>query len=228
MGFSPLTNYTIGNAGQYSSRNGARVDRMIIHHGATWSWSNLKATLSGSARTVSANYTVGNGEIVGSVDEIFRAFTSASASWDGRAVTVETLNSSGEPNWPVADRDFDALARLIADVARRHGFPINDNTILTHQELYLRYGAGYSTACPGDLQRRKAELLRLANSYLAGPPKDQFLNALPDINQLHLANEVSAIRGSQVHPGGYSYDAAILAVVEGLRSNSGEILRALR
>ena len=167
MGFSPLTNYTIGNSGQYDSRNGAKIDRFIVHHGATTGWRNLKDTLSGSARTVSANYTVGSGEIVGSVDEVFRAFTSSSASWDGRGVTCETLNSYGDPSWLVSDIDFNNLARLIADCAFRHGFPINDDTILTHQELWLRYRAGYSTACPGDLQRRKNELVALANKHLA-------------------------------------------------------------
>lgn len=174
MGFSPLTNYTIGNSGKYGSRNGARVDRFIVHHGATSGWRNLKDTLSGSGREVSANYTIGNGETVGNVDEVNRAFTTGAASWDARAITVEVLNSYAGDPWPVADKDFHALAKLIADVSTRYGFPINDNTVLTHQEINLRYGASYSTACPGDLQRRKAELLALANQYKAGPVKPKF------------------------------------------------------
>ena len=171
MGFSKLTNYIIGNSGKFGSRNGAKLDRFIVHHGATTGWQNLKDTLSGSGREVSANYTIGNGETVGNVDEAYRAFTTGAASWDSRAVTVEVKNSTADPNWQVAENDFHALAKLIADVSIRYGFEINDNTVLTHQEINLRYGASYSTACPGGLQRRKAELLALANRYRAGVPE---------------------------------------------------------
>ena len=174
MGFSKLTNYTIGNSGKFGSRNSAKLDRFIVHHGATVGWQNLKDTLSGSFREVSANYTIGNGEIVGNVDEAYRAFTTGAASWDSRAVTVEVKNSTADPNWQVAENDFHALAKLIADVSIRYGFEINDNTVLTHQEINLRYGASYSTACPGDLQRRKAELLALANQYRNGPATPKF------------------------------------------------------
>jgi len=68
----------------------------------------------------------------------------------------------------VSDVTFDKLAQLIADVAARHGFDINDDTVLTHQELWSRYRKSYPTACPGDLQRRKGELIRLARQYRQG------------------------------------------------------------
>ena len=184
MGFSKLTNYTIGNSGKFGSRNGAKLDRFIVHHGATVGWQNLKDTLSGSFREVSANYTIGNGETVGNVDEAYRAFTTGAASWDSRAVTVEVKNSTADPNWQVADNDFHALAKLIADVSIRYGFEINDNTVLTHQEINLRYGASYSTACPGDLQRRKPELLTLANQYRSGGSE-----LFPDLSQAQ-ANDI--------------------------------------
>lgn len=228
MVWSPLANGTSGNAGRYSSRNGARVDRFIVHHGAQTNWSAFLATFAGGGHSVSPTYAIGKGNVFGIVPEELRPWTSSSASWDGRALTVEVLNSSSN-GWLVSDVDFDNLARLIADWSIRYETPINDTTVITHQELYIRYGASYATVCPGSLQARKAELIALANRYSSGQPApDSFLSALPDIKQLHLANEVSAIRGSQVHPGGYSYDAAILAVVEGLRSNSAEILQVLR
>lgn len=70
-----------------------------------------------------------------------------------------------------------------------------------------------------------AEPLRAVKPNVSLTPlKDGFLMALADGAQLHLAAEVSAIRASQVHPEGYTYDAAILRVVEQLRNESKEIL----
>lgn len=152
-----------------SSPRGSRVDRFIVHHAATTSLAAILSLFQPGGRQVSANYALGNdGTLVLAVDEDRRAWTSSSAHWDGRAVTIEVANSVAGGSWPVSDVSFDKLARLIADVSLRHGFPINDDTVLTHQELYIRYGDSYATACPGDLQRRKGELLALANHYRAG------------------------------------------------------------
>lgn len=177
MVWSPLANGTSGNAGRFSSRNGARIDRFIVHHGAQTNWASFLATFAGGNWSVSPNYALGMGKIIGIVDEALRAWTSSSASWDGRALTVEVLNSSSD-GWLVSDVDFDNLARLIADWSVRYNNPINDNTVITHQELYIRYGASYATVCPGSLQARKAELLALANRYRTGSGGDLF----PDLS----------------------------------------------
>jgi hypothetical protein len=163
--YSPLTD-RVYLTSDSSSRNGGKVDRFIVHHAATTSLAAILALFQPGGRTVSASYALGSdGTLVLAVDEDRRPWTSASEGWDGRAVTIEVANSSAGGAWPVSDAAFDKLARLIADVSIRYGFPINDDTVLTHQELYTRYGDSYPTACPGDLQRRKAELLRLANKY---------------------------------------------------------------
>lgn len=171
MTHSPLT--TRISLTSDSSPRTARVDRFIIHHAATTSLAGILELFQPGGREVSANYALKDNQLVCAVDEDRRAWTSASAHWDGRAVTVEVANSSIGGSWPVSEASFHTLARLIADVAKRYGFPISDNTVLTHQELYTRYGASYATACPGDLQRRKGELLALARRYAGGktPPK---------------------------------------------------------
>lgn len=181
---------------QFTSDSSPRpggVDRFIIHHAATTSLAAILSLFQPGGRTVSANYAMGNdGTLILTIDEDRRAWTSASAYWDGRAVTIEAANSALGGTWPQSDASFDKLARLIADVSRRHGFGINDDTILTHQELYTRYGDSYATACPGDLQRRKSELLGLANYYrtfgsdVAGgdktPIEQRNLSIMPDIS----------------------------------------------
>lgn len=166
MTHSALTN-EIRQTSQRSSRNGQTPSFFIVHHVAGTSHNGTVDMMVSGSREVSANYVVSE-KITCVVDEDYRAWTSGSTYWDSRAITVETVNSRAGDPWPVSDKTFDNLARLIADCARRYGFPINDSTILTHQELNTRFGDSYPTACPGDLQRRKPELLRLANHYLSG------------------------------------------------------------
>lgn len=149
------------------SRGGVKIDRFIIHHAATTSLAAILSLFQPGGREVSANYALKDRELVATVDETRRAWTSGSQYWDSRAVTIEVANSTAGNHWPVSNASFDTLARLIADVAARYGFPIDDTHVLTHQELYTRYGASYATACPGDLQRRKPELLTLAKKYAA-------------------------------------------------------------
>lgn len=174
-----MTYSALANGQQITSDSDARttgIDRFIVHHAATTSLAAILSLFQPGGREVSANYALGSdGTLVLAVDESRRAWTSASAEWDGRAVTIEVADAVAGGSWPVSDAAFDKLARLISDVSGRYGFPINDDTVLTHQELYTRYGVSYATSCPGDLQRRKGELLALANRYRAGvaptPPK---------------------------------------------------------
>ncbi|MDR6907457.1 hypothetical protein J2X63_003165 [Agromyces sp. 3263] len=167
MTHSPLTNgFRLTSD---SSPRPSRIDRFIVHHAATTSLEAILSLFQPGDRTVSANYALGNdGTLIMAVDEDRRAWTSSSEYWDGRAVTIEVANSVAGDPWPVSDASFRKLAALIADVSLRYGFPVNDDTVLTHQELYTRYGDSYATACPGDLQRRKGELIALANAYRSG------------------------------------------------------------
>jgi N-acetyl-anhydromuramyl-L-alanine amidase AmpD len=156
---------------QLTSDSGDRtgkVDRFIVHHAAATSLPLILSLFQPGGRKVSANYALKDKQLICAVDENRRAFTSGTVAWDGRAVTVEVANSSAGGSWPVSDASFDTLARLIADVATRYRFDINDTTILTHQELKRRYNVSYATACPGDMQRRKAELINLARQYAGG------------------------------------------------------------
>jgi len=154
------------------SRGGKKVSHFIVHHAATTSLNALLADFAPGGREVSANYALGaDGTLILTVDEDRSAWTSA--SWyDDISITIEVCNDELGGSWPVSDASFDKLARLIADVSLRYGFPINDDTVLTHQELWTRFRESYPTACPGDLQRRKAELLALANQYRNGIQQD--------------------------------------------------------
>lgn len=164
-----------------SSRNGASVDHFIVHHAATTNLDEVLRLFQPGGREVSANYAVKDAQIVACVPEEERAWTSAAAAWDARAITVETANESAGGDWPISEASFDSLARLIADCASRHGFPIDDDHVLTHQELFSRFGASYATACPGPwLQSRKAQLIAKARSYADASDGPTVPTTVPD------------------------------------------------
>ena len=157
---------------QKSSRNGARIGYFCVHHAASTSHRAVVEMMVTGSREVSAHYVVSD-SIESVVDEDYRAWSLSSPEWDSKSVVAETINDSTD-GWTVSDKTFDNLARLIADWSTRYGIPITDDTVLTHQEVYARYGESYPTACPGDLQRRKPELLKLAQHYASTPtPQDQ-------------------------------------------------------
>jgi hypothetical protein len=151
---------------QHSSRRGAKIDRIILHHGAITDSEWMVRVMVSGEKEVSANYVCRtNGALVSVVPEEFRAHTSSSASWDGRAITVECANLSRE-GWTISPQSHEALAQLCADVATRYGFPLNRDTVLGHRELYERYRASYPTACPGGMDLDY--IVKRANEILAG------------------------------------------------------------
>lgn len=162
MTFSGLT-AQIRRSSMKSSRNGARIDTLLLHHAATVSGATVVGMMVSGSRTVSANYVCYNdGTLVGVVDEEYRAWTSGSSSdggrgaaWDRRSITVETANESYGGSWPISERSYAALAALAADLHRRYGLVLDRNHVIGHRELWSRYRASYATACPGgmDLDR---------------------------------------------------------------------------
>lgn len=155
MTISPLSNQAYVTS-QKSSRNGAKIDHFIVHHAVSTNWRNVLDMMMG-AKEVSANYIIANdGQIISVVPEEYRAWTSSSAAWDGRSVTVEVCNSSLDPatGYAISPAAQNSLERLIADVGKRYGFTPTRNgtasTVLGHRDLANWFGDSYSTACPGD------------------------------------------------------------------------------
>jgi N-acetyl-anhydromuramyl-L-alanine amidase AmpD len=156
MTYSKLARAAVKESPQSSSRQGATVDMFIVHHCANTNTRAVIDMMTIPTKEVSANYVVDEDGVQGVVREELRAFTSGSrddggkgAAYDRRAITVETVNSSMGPDWRFDPRTIEHLARLIADVASRYGFPIDRDHVVGHRELYTRWGASYPTMCPG-------------------------------------------------------------------------------
>lgn len=169
MTFSSLISGTIPNNNKYSSRHGVPVTRVIQHHFAGSSDARLRGTDPASSSYIIYN----DGSIWGHIPEEFRPWTSGSFEADGGAITYEVQNSSFQVNgndndpasWQVSNAAYDAIIRLTADIARRHGFgsvtPTN----------YQGHRQWFATACPGGFLWTRMDNTRAqANSILTSKP----------------------------------------------------------
>ena len=127
-------------------REGDKVQYFVVHHAAdTRSVEEQRDRfMVANDRKVSPNWLIGKD---GSISEIvppdkFRAWTSG--QFDYNAVTVETQNTSGDPNWGISEESHVAIAKLVAWASKRYNFPIDRQHVIGHREV-----PGAATACPG-------------------------------------------------------------------------------
>jgi len=160
MTFSSLISGTIPNHGKYNARPG-KVTRVIQHH-----WAGTAGgieRLSNPTQRASATYLVlSDGKILGQVPEEFRPWTSGGTAADNPSITIECQNSTGAPDYRVSDAAFNAIVRLLADIAKRHGFgPLTTTTYRGHREFA-------ATACPGPYLWPRLQSIRDAANALPG------------------------------------------------------------
>lgn len=183
MTYSPLTD-TATNTSQKSSRQGAKIDTILLHHMAGTDAAGVVHLMETGARQVSANYAIGrDGHAWGVVPEEERAWTSGAsgdggrgAAWDRRSITFEIADDvAGDAHgWPISAASFDKVAHMIADIAHRYGIPLDRDHVIGHRELWTRYRASYPTACPGslDLDAIVARAITIKSTGAAGEQDD--------------------------------------------------------
>ena len=180
-----------GNGGQYNGRDGATVDTFQIHHAASTSLNSVLSMMSTGSRQVSANFVVMDDQIIEVVPIGYRAWTSGSASWDKRSVTVEIINSQVGPDdssWQISDKSYASLARLARAI--NIAFPayqLNSARTIPHRDLYRLYGASYPTACPSGVQ-----VERIVREALAAAPA-------PSESFFEDISSVRIVENGQVH-----------------------------
>lgn len=167
--FSSLTtsvNPKIMNSG---SRNGIKIDRIILHHNATTNKDVAMNTwVVGGAAGTSAHYEITPTEIIGCVGEQYAAWHAGGtgpadppriANPNYRSIGLENLNSTGAPNWSIDPRTITNCAKLVADICKRYGIPCDRTHVLGHGEVT-------STACPGGMN--VDEVVRQAKQFMNG------------------------------------------------------------
>lgn len=159
MSNSSLVNVKIWSP-NYSSRDGAKIERIVIHHMA----GNLSVETCGNLfknpnRQVSSTYGVGtDGRIGQYVDEKYRPWTTASYTCDRGAVTIEVANDIIGGNWHVSDKALESTIKLCVDVCKRNGIAKLNYTGDKKGNLHMHcwYSA---TACPGPYLKSKFQYI---------------------------------------------------------------------
>ena len=120
----------------------------------------LGALWQREGRKGSSHYGVSETNIGQYVHESDVAWTNGNWEANCRAVTIETSNSGGAPEWPVSDTTFQTLVTLVADIARRNDLgKLVKGKNLTWHSMYA------ATACPGPyLSGKLQELVDKANT----------------------------------------------------------------
>ena len=166
---SKLTNKTVlAHSSNYTKgRRGYKVCKITPHHmSGVLSGEQCAKIFQNSKRNASANYCIGvNGDIVCSVDEDNRAWTSSSAWNDCQAITIEVSNNKLGGNWTVSSASWKSLVKLCVDICTRYKFRLTydgtKNGSLTRHNMYA------NTDCPGKyLQSKFPQLVKEVNAEL--------------------------------------------------------------
>lgn len=166
---SELTNKIVeANVNNYTKgRKGYKVCKITPHHMAgVLSGEQCAKMFQNANRQASANYCIGNdGEIVLSVAEENRAWTSANRENDCQAITIEVSNCENGGDWRISELVWNSLVKLCVDICKRYNFKLTydgtKNGSLTRHNMFV------ATSCPGPyLQSRFQELADTVNAQL--------------------------------------------------------------
>ena len=135
--------YRLMNKHYSPGRNGRRIDKVVIHHNAgilsidqIWQvW---------QTREASAHYQVeSNGRIGQLVNDWDTAWHAANTYVNETSIGIEVSNSSGAPNWHIADTAVENAAHLTAALHLGYnlGRPRSGVTVRYHREFT-------GTSCP--------------------------------------------------------------------------------
>lgn len=149
------------------------IDRFIVHHTGTTS-DQLNFFSRCNKRSSAPTFYLRHD---GSVIELIRPGAKPSATgadWNWRSVAVETLNSSGAPDYAVTEAQLEELAQMIAWLATFDGkrldgvpvsFTIDREHVITHRETWS------GTECPGPfLQARLDDVVARARQIFSADP----------------------------------------------------------
>lgn len=150
-------NYTKG-------RGGAKVNKIVIHHAATTDFDGIGRTFKTAGRMASAHYGVGRNQNVDQyVDEANMAWHAGTlnpaTNPNPTSIGIEHVNSSGAPNWGIAEETFETSVELVRDIAKRHGLLplVVGKNLFQHKDFAATY-------CAGRMGERLQELANRVNS----------------------------------------------------------------
>lgn len=213
-----VTKYMQAYSGNYTKSRAryGKISEITVHHCAGGlSIEELGTLWQRKGREGSSHYGVCGNQVGQYVAEQDVAWTNSNWAANCRAVTIETSNSGGAPNWPVAADTLATLIKLVADVARRNGLhPLVLGKTLTWHSMYS------ATACPGSYLKAKLQYICDEANKLNNKKEDNMnVSALsPDAVTLQIGpasgGDRVAIKSLSTQLGiGYSEDTAGMMLV---------------
>lgn len=143
-----------------NNRGNNPIERLTVHCVVgEFPAATVAGWFSKPSRKASSNYIIGkNGEIVVSVPENKRAWTSGSGANDYKAITIECSSGAKSP-YAFSDTVYNSLVNLTLDIMKRNGktkllYFANKNEALKYKpaadEMVLTYHRWFqSVECPG-------------------------------------------------------------------------------
>lgn len=201
------SNFTAG-------RQGAKVNKIVIHHAATTDFDGIARTFQNPSRGASAHYGVGRNQ---NVDQYVQESNTAwhCGNWQGNisSIGIENVNKSGAPDWLIDESTFNTLVELVRDIAKRNGL----GKLVVGQNLFGHKDFS-ATACPAALYGRLKELADKVNGGTSTGGGTSVPSAPRKSNEV-IASEVLAgawgnnpDRKNRLIAAGYDYNA-IQAIV---------------
>lgn len=141
------------------------IHGIVIHHAASTSLDSVGQVFSTPGRGGSAHYGVKGQQVHQYVREEDTAWHCG--DWAGNSCTIgiETVNSTGAPDWLIDDETFETLAKLVADIAKRNGLgtlKFDPDGVYPTLSAHRDWSPTY---CPGDyLYSKMNELAERANA----------------------------------------------------------------
>lgn len=174
MAHSALAGLYVGTNNNFSSKSyRKKVDLIVVHHMAgVLTPKQCNNALKG--RGGSIHYAIGNDGVIGyGIDESLVAWHAGNWPVNQRSIGIEVSNSKLNGDWPVSDKAFKALVKLVADIAKR-----NKLGKLVFKQNIGYHGLYAATACCGPYLKGKFDqLIKEANAINYPPAKDSFLPA---------------------------------------------------
>lgn len=118
------------------------IDLIVLHHTAC-TYTQAIAHFASPTAGTSAHYIVSNkGELAAMLEEYYTAYHSGNYAVNQRSIAIETewYESMGGRT----DALYETVAKLIADICKFYGLPVNTDTIQPHKSFV-------ATQCPGTL-----------------------------------------------------------------------------
>lgn len=176
-------------------RGGHKINKIVLHHAATTNFNGIGATFQNTSRQTSAHFGVEPGHVCQYVNISDTAWHAGNYTANQESIGIEHVNSTGAPNWDIADGTIQTGAELLANLAKQLGW----NHLKIGENVFY-HSFFRQTSCP--MKLRDAGLgqkeVDIANSILGTGKVD---NPTPTPTQ----NPVSTPTTSNTANGGWLY-----------------------